>query len=116
VQQARTGRGPVGRLVQRYNLDEYLRRNQAGLRANASRVTERAFGVLRSVFSTVVAMVTVFVLTFLMVLQGPTLLEGLVRALPDNRQEQVRRVAADCSRAVTGYVTATWFSAPSPDP
>jgi glucan phosphoethanolaminetransferase (alkaline phosphatase superfamily) len=32
VEQARTGRGPVGRLVQRYNLDEYVERNQVRLR------------------------------------------------------------------------------------
>jgi predicted PurR-regulated permease PerM len=39
VQQARTGRGPIGRLVQRYNLDEYLQRNQARLRQSANRLT-----------------------------------------------------------------------------
>jgi hypothetical protein len=66
VEQARTGRGPVGDLVQRYNLDEYLQRNQARLRESANRLTTPALGVLRSIFSTVVALVTIFVLTFLM--------------------------------------------------
>jgi predicted PurR-regulated permease PerM len=61
--------------------------------------------VLRSIFSTVVALVTIFVLTFLMVLQGPKLLAGWVAALPEQRQERVRRVAADCAKAVTGYMT-----------
>ncbi len=74
VQQARTGRGPIGRLVQRYNLDEYLQRNQARLRQSANRLTTPALGVLRSIFSTMLALVTIFVLTFLMVLQGPKLL------------------------------------------
>jgi predicted PurR-regulated permease PerM len=105
VQQARTGRGPVGRLVQRYNLDEYLQRNQARLRESANRLTTPALGLLRSIFSTVVALVTIFVLTFLMVLQGPKLLSAWVRALPQRRQERVRRVAADCAKAVTGYMT-----------
>jgi predicted PurR-regulated permease PerM len=105
LQQARTGRGPIGRLVQRYDLDEYLQRNQARLREGANRLTTPALGVLRSIFSTVVALVTIFVLTFLMVLQGPSLLSGWVGALPERRQERVRRVAADCAKAVTGYVT-----------
>jgi predicted PurR-regulated permease PerM len=61
--------------------------------------------VLRSIFSTVVALVTILVLTFLMVLQGPALLAGMVAALPERRQERVRRVAADCAKAVTGYMT-----------
>src|SRR5215218_5677476 len=105
VEQARTGRGPVGDLVQRYNLDQYLQRNQAQLRQSANRLTTPALGVLRSIFSTVVALVTIFVLTFLMVLQGPALLAGWVAALPERRQERVRRVAADCAKAVTGYMT-----------
>ena len=61
--------------------------------------------MLRSIFSTVVALVTIFVLTFLMVLQGPALLAGMVAALPERRQERVRRVAADCAKAITGYMT-----------
>jgi predicted PurR-regulated permease PerM len=105
VADARAGRGPIGGLVQRYNLDEYLERNQGRLREGANRITDPALGVLRSIFSTLVALVTVFVLTFLMVLQGPKLLQSWVSALPDNRQERIRRVAADCSKAVTGYMT-----------
>jgi AI-2E family transporter len=53
----------------------------------------------------VVALVTIFVLTFLMVLQGPKLLAGWTAALPERQQERVRRVAADAAKAVTGYVT-----------
>jgi predicted PurR-regulated permease PerM len=105
VEQARAGRGPVGRLVQRYNLDEYLERNQARLREGANRLTTPALGVLRSIFSTAVALVTVFVLTFLMVLQGAELLASWTAALPERRRERVRRVAADCAKAVTGYMT-----------
>jgi predicted PurR-regulated permease PerM len=40
-----------------------------------------------------------------MVLQGPKLLASWTAALPDRRQERVRRVAADCAKAVTGYMT-----------
>jgi predicted PurR-regulated permease PerM len=105
VEDARAGRGPVGGLVQRYNLDEYLERNQGQLRESANRFTQPAIGVVRSIFSTVVALVTIFVLTFLMVLQGPKLLQSWIAALPEGRQERVRRVAADCSKAVTGYMT-----------
>jgi predicted PurR-regulated permease PerM len=105
VEDARAGRGPVGGLVQRYNLDQYLERNQGRLRESANRFTQPALGVLRSIFSTVVALVTIFVVTFLMVLQGPKLLQSWMAALPEDRQERVRRVAADCSKAVTGYMT-----------
>jgi predicted PurR-regulated permease PerM len=105
VEDARAGRGPVGGLVQRYNLDQYLERNQGRLQESTNRITAPALGVLRSIFSTVVALVTIFVLTFLMVLQGPKLLASWTATLPERQQERVRRVAADCAKAVTGYMT-----------
>jgi predicted PurR-regulated permease PerM len=49
--------------------------------------------------------VTVVVLTFLRVMQGPMLLAAWTGALPERRRERVRRVAADSSRAVVGYMT-----------
>jgi predicted PurR-regulated permease PerM len=82
-----------------------LQRNQARLRESANRLTTPALGVLRSIFSTVVALVTIFVLTFLMVVQGPKLLSALGQRTTPHRQERVRRVAADCAKAVTGYMT-----------
>jgi predicted PurR-regulated permease PerM len=105
VEQARSGRGPVGELIRRYKLDRYVARNQSRLRELGSSLTRPAVAVLRSIFSTLLALVTVFVLTFLMVLQGPQLLSSWIGALPERRQERVRRVAADCAKAVTGYIT-----------
>ena len=75
------------------------------LREIGSRITTPAIGVLRSIFTTLLALVSIFVLTFLMVLQGPRLLAAWTAALPERRRERVRRVAADCAKAVTGYVT-----------
>ncbi len=105
IEQAQAGRGPVGELIKRYRLDQYVARNQARLREAGSRITQPALGALRSIFSTLVALVSIFVLTFLMVLQGPKLLAAWMAALPTHRRERVRRVAADCARAVTGYMT-----------
>jgi predicted PurR-regulated permease PerM len=105
IDQARAGQGPVGALIKRYKLDQYVARNQARLREIGSHITTPAIGVLRSVFSTLVGLVSIFVLTFLMVLQGPKLLAAWTAALPERRRDRVRRVAADAAKAVTGYVT-----------
>ena len=99
------GKGPVGSLIKRYKLAEYVSRNQQRLVEAGSRLTTPALAVVRSVFATIVGLVTILVLTFLMVLQGPTLVASWLAALPERRQEHVRRVAADCSRAVVGYMT-----------
>jgi predicted PurR-regulated permease PerM len=105
VNQARSGRGPVGALIRRYKLDQYVERNQARLRDLGSRITTPALTVLRSIVSTVVGLVTIFVLTYLIVLQGPKLAGAWVDVLPDQRRQRVRRVAAESSRAVVGYMT-----------
>ena len=105
VAQAQAGKGPVGSLIKRYKLAEYVSRNQARLREAGSPLTTPALAVVRSVFATIVGLVTILVLTFLMVLQGPKLVASWLAALPERRQEHVRRVAADCSRAVVGYMT-----------
>jgi predicted PurR-regulated permease PerM len=105
VEQARSGRGPVGALIKRYKIEQYVQRNQAKIRELGNRITSPALAVVRSIASTVVALVTVAVLVFLMVMQGPKLLAAWTEALPERRRERVRRVAADCSRAVVGYMT-----------
>jgi predicted PurR-regulated permease PerM len=103
--QAQAGRGPVGSLIKRYKLVDYVTRNEARLREAGSRLTTPALALARSVVSTIAGLVTILVLTFLMVLQGPDLVAGWLAVLPERRQEHVRRVAADCSKAVVGYMT-----------
>jgi predicted PurR-regulated permease PerM len=105
VAAAQAGKGPVGSLIRRYNVAEYVSRNQARLREAGSRLTTPALAAVRSVFATIVGLVTILVLTFLMVLEGPKLVASWLAALPDRRREHVRRVAADCSKAVIGYMT-----------
>jgi predicted PurR-regulated permease PerM len=105
VAQAQAGKGPVGSLIKRYHLVEWVTRNQTRLREAGTRLTAPALAVVRSVFATIVGLVTILVLTFLMLVEGPKLIAGWLAALPEQRQEHVRRVAADCSKAVVGYMT-----------
>jgi predicted PurR-regulated permease PerM len=104
VENAKQGRGPIGRLVQRFNIDQYIERNQAEWQANLRNAGAPALSVLRSVASGVFAFLTIFVLTFLMVLEAPKLTTSTLTAIGDRHRERVRRVAADCAKAVTGYM------------
>ena len=104
VADARAGRGPVGHLVKRYNLDTYLKKNDARLRRALQGAGKPALRIARSVVNGLVALVTILVLAFLMLMEGPRMLDGGLRALSPPHQARVRRVAADCSRALTGYM------------
>jgi predicted PurR-regulated permease PerM len=104
VEDARDGKGPVGRLVKRYKIDDYLERNEERLQEALRGAGQPALRVARAVANTVLAVVTVLVLAFLMLLQGPDLLRGGLNMLSPPRRERISRVAADCSRAVSGYM------------
>jgi predicted PurR-regulated permease PerM len=110
VRDAQNGKGAAGKLVKRYKLDDWLDKNKDELQKRAQTVFEPkqvlgvAVGTVGTVFSTVAAVLTVAVLTFLMLLEGPPLLLSATRILHEPAQERVKRVGRLCARAVTGYV------------
>jgi predicted PurR-regulated permease PerM len=104
VADARAGRGPVGHLVKRYKLDTRLEQNQAKIKSSINNLGKNSFKIVKGVGNAVAAGVTIFVLAFLMILEGPEMLKGGLNALSPPRRERVRRVAADCAKAVTGYM------------
>jgi predicted PurR-regulated permease PerM len=108
VEDAEAGRGTIGRLVQRYDIDEWVRENQDRLEEIRNEAGGRIPTVLGSVASAVVALLTVLVLAVLMLLQGPGIQQGFLNLVDvptaPRRRERVRRVASDAARAVTGYI------------
>ena len=97
VEDARAGRGPVGGLLDRTNALQYVQRHQAQIRSFAGGLTTPATGVLKGVATGVAGTVTIFVLAYLMVLEGPRVVDGSLALLPPERRPRVRRVAADCA-------------------
>jgi len=105
VEDARQGRGAVGRLVQRFDIDTYIEENQDALERQLRNAGAPALDVARTVASGVFTFVTILVLSFLMILEGPKIGAGVLRVIDNpERREWVRRVAADCGKAVTGYM------------
>jgi predicted PurR-regulated permease PerM len=108
VDDAQAGRGTVGRLVQKYNIDTWVQNNQDKLVQARNDAGAKLPTVLRSVASAIVALVTVLVLAILMLLEGPGIQAGFLNLIDTpqapRRRERVRRVAHDAARAVTGYM------------
>ncbi len=105
IEQARQGRGPVGELLTRFNVLDYVQRNEAQIRQFATGLGTPALSAVRTAAETVVGFVTIIVLAYLLVLQGPTMVHGTLGMLPPARAERVRRVGSDCAKAVTGYIS-----------
>ncbi len=106
IADARSGRGPVGGLLERTHAIQYVQNNQAKIRTAASGLTTPAAGVLRGVATGLAGVVTIFVLSVLMVLEGPKVVDGALNLLDDqSRRDRVRTVGADCARSITGYLS-----------
>ncbi|MEY2461403.1 MAG: hypothetical protein QOG30_3233 [Acidimicrobiaceae bacterium] len=121
VEEARNGQGPVGDLVKRYDLEQKIKENQPKIQEAVSNFGKSGLDIVQRVFTTIVAAITVLVLTILIVLEAPSLSQGLLNLIPDEQfRTRVQRVSTDAAKAVSGYVfgnllisfiagTATWI-------
>jgi predicted PurR-regulated permease PerM len=105
VNDARSGRGPVGGLIERFNLLEYAQNNADRFREYAGRLGAPTIAVLRGAATSVAGIVTIFVLAYLMVLEAPKVVDGFLALFDDRRAERIRRVGHDCAKTITGYIT-----------
>ena len=104
VEDARDGKGPIGDLVKRYDLEQKVKDNQSKIQDAVTNFGKNGLDIVRQIFNTIIAIITVMVLTILILLEGPSLSSNALNLVPDQHRERVRRVAIDAARAVSGYV------------
>ena len=104
VEEAKAGRGPLGGLVKRFDLDQRIEEHREDFENALNELGRNSVDIVRGVGNVVAATLTIFVLTILMLLSGPRMLRSGLGALSPPTAERVRHVAADCCKAVTGYV------------
>jgi predicted PurR-regulated permease PerM len=95
----------VGNLIERFRLLDYAQENADRIREYASGLGAPTLAFLSGVATTVAGVVTIFVLSYLMVLEGPRAVDGFLALFDERRAEHIRRVARDCAKTVTGYIT-----------
>ncbi len=105
VDDARNGRGPIGDLLERTNALQWVQDNQDKISNFASGLTTPAAGVLGGIATGVTGVVTVLVLAYLMVLEGPKIVDGTLNLFTPPTGKRIRRVATDCAKSVTGYLS-----------
>lgn len=103
VQQVEADDGPLGRLSEKLHLVEQVR---AGAGPLSDKVTGgETVAVARGAAITVTAILSIFVLSYLMVLQAPKVTGALLGLFDERRAERLRRIGHDCARTITGYLT-----------
>jgi predicted PurR-regulated permease PerM len=103
---AKAGRGVIGNFLDKTNALHLIQQHQDQIKHYASGLTTPATGVLSGIATTFVGLVTIFVLAYLMVLEGPKVVSGTLNLIDrDDIRDRVRAVGADCAKSVTGYLS-----------
>ena len=105
IADARAGRGPLGGVLERFHVVNWIESHRAQLQSYAGGLGGTTLAFVKGAATTIAGIVTIFVLAYLMVLEAPRLLDGSVALFSDRRAERIRRVGADCGRTITGYIS-----------
>ncbi len=106
VRDVSEGRGPLGELAERYEIEQRVRDAvQGGGAAGVLGLSDTALAITQSVITFIVAAVTIAFMTFFMLLEGPRWMERFYALLPERSRETWRGIGNDIYRTVGGYVT-----------
>jgi predicted PurR-regulated permease PerM len=104
VKQAQQGKGQIGRLVQRFHLLQYVKAHAPQLESAITKLGKPALALGKTVVGGAVAVVTIAVLTFFLLLEAPRLARGVLDWMRPDRSARVRAILEEVSRTVAGYM------------
>jgi predicted PurR-regulated permease PerM len=104
VANAERGKGWAGHLLRRYHVQAWAQRNAPTLMNAAQAFGRSALAAGKSAVSLAATLTMVFVLTSLLLLEGPKLRSGILARVPPGRTARCIEVAAEVRRTVAGYV------------
>jgi predicted PurR-regulated permease PerM len=102
---------PIGDFVTRYDLIAQLQDSQSELVTRITNVSGTFAGVVTGVFSSIIAMISIFGLTFFMLMEGPGWLQMVWNLFKDGEREHAKKLAAEMYRAMVGYVNGKILAA-----
>jgi predicted PurR-regulated permease PerM len=105
IEDARAGRGPVGGLLERFHVVNWVQQHRAQIQGYVGGLSGTTVAVVRGAATTVAGVLTIFVLAYLMVLEAPRLVDGFLAVFPARRARRIRRVGHDCAKTITGYIS-----------
>jgi predicted PurR-regulated permease PerM len=104
VSKAEHGEGWIGHLVTRYHVQNWVAANAPKLASYGKDIAQPVLSVGRGAITLVIALLTIFVLVVLLLMEGPKLRNGLLGLMAQERARRYRRIAAAVNRSVTGYM------------
>ncbi|MEU3856448.1 AI-2E family transporter [Streptomyces sp. NPDC028722] len=105
IRDARAGRGPVGDVLERTHALRYVQHHQSQIRSFATGLGTPVLKFVRGAATTAAGTLSIFVLAYLMVLEGPKAVDRSLALVDEAPAARIRRVGAACARTVNGYLT-----------
>ena len=110
INKAEHGKDWYGHLVRKYHVQEWIKHNSPKLLGYSKNLAAPALSVGKGALSLSLALLTIFILTVLLLLEGPKLRHGLLGLMRPERAERYTRVAREVNRSVTGYMLGNFLT------
>ncbi len=104
VTKAENGRGWIGHLVRKYHVEPWVVKNAPKIATFGQGLAKPALTLGKGAISLLIALLTIFVLVLLLLLEGPKLRTSLLGMMTPARAERYARAAHEVNRSVTGYM------------
>jgi len=104
VDAAQHGRGWIGHLVTRYHIQSWVQKNTPKLVTFGEGLTKPALTLGKGAVSLLLELFTIFILTLLLLLEGPKMRTWLLGNMSPARAERYSRIAHEVNRSVAGYM------------
>jgi len=102
--QARSGHGTIGEFIQRYHLQNQIDSFSGQLNDRLQHIGGTALNGVTKIGSSIFALLAVLVLTFMMLIEGPEIVEFFRELIHKDKRDHVDELAHDMYRVVKGYV------------
>ncbi len=104
VRHAQHGTGWIGHLIRRYHVETWVSKNSAKLISLAQGLSKPALALGRGAVSVLLAMLLIFTLVLLLLIEGPVLRAAVLNWVSPERAQRLVRVSTQVSRSAAGYV------------
>jgi predicted PurR-regulated permease PerM len=104
IDEIRNQNGAVGKFVKHYHLQGQVNTISQQLSVRLKHISSSAVSTITGIGSSLFALLTVLVLTFMMLIEGPHWLGIATELFPAKKQEYARKLGRDMYKVIRGYI------------
>lgn len=104
VEDVRNENSSLGHFVRKYNLQKQTNKFSGELSSRLSNVSGSAVSGFTRVTSSIFSTLTILVLTFMMLIEGPAWIQFIKKIIPNKKEAHLEEIASDMYKVITGFV------------